>query len=56
MVSDTLSDAAASIRDYLNDPVFDNVYENETRLEIESLCVLMDMVRRKLDMPPNRAA
>ena len=52
MVSDTLSDAVLNIRDYLDDPAFDDVYKDQTRLEIESLCVLMDMIRRKLDTIP----
>jgi hypothetical protein len=48
-IADTLSDAAREIREYLNEPVYADVYTVETRERIEKLVVEMDYVRRLLD-------
>ena len=50
MVSDTLSDAAHDIREYLRR--MPDVYEGKTRDEIQTLLTHMDRVRVKLDTPP----
>jgi len=53
MISDTLSDAIADIRVYLDDEVMGRAYEGEMRTRIEALVTEMEAIRRILDTPPN---
>lgn len=53
MISDTLSDAVAEIREYLDhDGPFASCYQGPVRERIERLVEEMDAVRRVLDTPP----
>jgi hypothetical protein len=51
MISDVLSDASADIKEYLDNPVYDEWYDHETRDEIEAVVAAMDALRHKLDAP-----
>lgn len=53
MISDTLSDASAEIREYLSNPATARCYtEPEVRKEIDGVLEHMDRVRKLLDTPP----
>ncbi len=52
MISDTLSDAIAAIDDYLDDPIFADVYAGETLAKILLVRHQMEDVRAILDAPP----
>lgn len=49
MISDVLSEAVSDIDKYLSNPVFDSVYEGQTREEVILVRGAMDMLRRRLD-------
>ena len=53
MVSDVLSEAVESIRRYLAEPVYKDVYAGATRTDLESLVGEMDAMRARLDDPPD---
>jgi hypothetical protein len=52
MISDVLSDASASIKEYLNSPSTSDCYQGEMRERILKLLKDMDLVRQELDAPP----
>ena len=49
MISDVLADAHEQIRQYLDDPEWDDVYQGELREEIERVAGEIDRLRVKLD-------
>jgi hypothetical protein len=51
VISDVLAEACDQIREYLNDPVFADVYASK-RDEIELLLKQMDNARTELDRLP----
>jgi hypothetical protein len=55
MISDVLSDAHASIRSYLADPIYAEMYSGELREEIEGVLAAIESLRQKLDRPPAQA-
>ena len=52
MISDVLSDASASIKEYLVHPATAPCYTGPIRSRIDALLVEMDAVRTVLDAPP----
>jgi hypothetical protein len=55
MISDVLSEACHQIREYLEDPVYNDMYSGKLRDEIERIVSEMDRLRAKLDQPPAHA-
>lgn len=55
MISDVLADACHQIREYLEDPVYYDMYSGKLRDEIERVVGEMDRLRAKLDLPPTHA-
>lgn len=56
MISDVLSDAAHSIREYLADPVTAKCYiDPRVRAQIDVTLAQMDALRDTLDAPPKLA-
>ena len=55
MISDVLSDAAASIREYLEHPATERCYDR-VRIRVEDVLGQMDALRRVLDAPPTLTA
>jgi hypothetical protein len=55
MISDVLSEACHQIHEYLEDPVYNNMYSGKLRDEIERVVGEMDRLRAKLDQPPAHA-
>lgn len=53
MISDTLSNAAVEIRNYLKHPATTGCYTGETRQRIEKLLAEMDALRIFLDTSPS---
>jgi hypothetical protein len=52
MISDVLSEMVADIDRYLENSVFDRVYEGEVRTRIIALRNQADAIRVDLDTPP----
>ena len=52
MISDTLSEAIAEIQNYLDDLVFEQVYDGDLRQQIEATVAVMEATRVRLDTPP----
>jgi hypothetical protein len=51
MVSDALADACEQIRDYLDDPMYAQMYSGKLRDEIERVLAEMEALRIMLDAP-----
>jgi len=54
MISDVLHEAVSEMDRYLNDPVFSDTYEGMMRKELLALRTQMDLMRQRLDTPPDR--
>ena len=52
MISDVLSDAVIAIDEYLDNPIFNDIYTGEIRKEIDNLRAMMDATRQRLDTLP----
>jgi hypothetical protein len=55
MISDVFSEACDQIRQYLENPVYYDMYSGKLRAEIERVVGEMDRLRAKLDRPAAHA-
>lgn len=53
MISDVLSDAVGRLDHYLDDPLYDSVYQGDLRADLIALRGVMDAMRQRLDQPPH---